>query len=111
MKEFILLVRLPLEYGADQASAVRAQWTAVTDQWKSDALFVTSFVFPGESHIISNGDKLSKEPATSDNRRLISCIVLKAADLKTALALANKCPVLAQEGMIELREIMPRVLQ
>ena len=49
MKKYILLVRLPLGYGAEEASAVRADWETLTDEWKAEGIFVTSFVFPGES--------------------------------------------------------------
>lgn len=108
MNKYILLIHLPLNYGADQASEVRMQWNNLTDQWKSEGVFVTSFVFPGESYVVShNGDVVNKQ-IISDNMATISSIVLHAADFEAALKLAQKCPVLKQGGTVEVREVVPR---
>lgn len=108
MKEYILLIRLPLGYGAEQASAVRAKWTTLTDQWKTDGIFVTSFVFPGESYVVSGDSTVINEEVISNGLRVISSIVLKASNFEEALILAKKCPILKQGGTVEVREVQPR---
>lgn len=108
MKEYILLIRLPRDYGSEQATAARPQWTALTDQWKTDGIFVTSFVFPSESHVVSGNGKVTNEPVIVDGMRIISCIVVNASDYEAALSLAKRCPILAQGGTVEVREIQPR---
>ena len=108
MKEYILLIRLPLEYGAEQASAVRAQWTALTDQWKADGIFVTSFVFPGDGNVVSADGNVASGQVISNNLRVVSSIVVKAINFEAALSLAGRCPILAQGGAVEVREVQPR---
>lgn len=110
MKEFILLIRLPQDYGSEQALAVREQWNALTGQWKADGTFVTSFVFPSKSYVISENGKVTNEQVIANGRRIISCIVVKAPDIDAALSLGKKCPVLAQNGTVEVREVQPRPL-
>ena len=108
-KEYILLVRLPLAYGPDDAGAVRGQWNALLDKWKADGTYVTSFVYPNEGYLVTGPEKsITKEGVTSNNFKLVSNMILKAAHYEAALELAKKCPVLQQGGMIEVREIQPR---
>lgn len=109
MKEYILLIRLPLDYGSEQASAVRAKWTALTDQWKADGIFVTSFVFPSESYVVSGNGNVANEEVISDGLRVISSIVIRASSFEEALLLAKKCPILEQDGTVEVREVQPRL--
>ena len=108
MKKYILLVRLPLGYGAEEASAVRADWDTLTDEWKAKGIFVTSFVFPGEGHVVSGKGNVTREEVGSDGLRVITCIVIETADIESALLLAKKCPVLKQGGEVAVREVMPR---
>jgi steroid delta-isomerase-like uncharacterized protein len=109
MKEYVLLIRLPLDYGPEQALAVRAQWTTLTDQWKADGIFVTSFIFPSESYVVSANNKVVNEEVISDDLRVISNIVIRASSFEEALSLAKKCPILEQGGTVEVREVQPRV--
>lgn len=108
MNEYILLIRLPLPYGPEEAAAVRPRWNALTDQWKADGIFVTSFIFPSVGYVLSGNDKAVKEQVVSNNLRVISNIVIKAADMETAVSLAKKCPILEQGGTVEVREVQPR---
>lgn len=107
MQEYILLVRLPITYGPEQAGAVRAQWTALTDQWKADGIFVTSFIAPAEGYVVS-GATAEKGQVVSNELRIVSNIILRAPNLEAALALAKKCPILEQGGTVEVRECQPR---
>ena len=108
MKKYILLIRLPLNYGPEQASAVRARWTALTDQWKADGIFVTSFVFPSESYVVSGNGNVANEEVIANGLRVISCLIIKASNFEEALLLAKKCPILGQGGTVEVREVQPR---
>ncbi|WP_119079382.1 hypothetical protein [Chitinophaga alhagiae] len=60
----------------------------------------------------SGPQKTVKEDSlVSGSLRLISNIVIRAADFEAALRLAKSCPVLEQGGTIEAREIQPRPVQ
>lgn len=108
MKEYILLIRLPLKYGSVEASAVRAKWTTLTDQWKEDGIFVTSFIFPSESYVVSSNNIVTNEEVISNDLRVISNIIIRASNFEKALLLAKKCPILEQGGTVEVREVQPR---
>ena len=109
-KEYILLVHLPLNYGPEQAQEVREQWGRLLDQWKANGTYVTSFVYPNDGYLVKGPQKvLTKEGIVSDNFRLVSNLILRAASYEAALELAKNCPVIEQGGIIEVREIQPRV--
>ena len=109
MKEFILLVRVPTTYSPEQAKAVNPKWDIVTNKWKADNDFVTSYVFPGESYVLSGAERSVKnEAVVSDNLRLVSSIILRSSSLEQAVEMAKSCPVLEYGGSIEVREIPPR---
>ena len=111
MKEFILLVRVPVSYNSEQAKAADPEWTKLLDRWRNDRVYVTSFVFPTESFVISGKERtIRNEFVISDNRRVVSSIVLLAADMKDAIEFAKACPVLEYGGSIEVREVQPRVV-
>lgn len=111
MKEFILLVRVPTTYSSEQAKAVNPKWNIVLDKWKADSVFVTSFVFPGESYVLSGADRLVKNsPVVADNLKVVSSIILRAASLEKAVELAKIAPVLEYGGTVEVREIPPRTV-
>ncbi len=109
MKEFILLVRVPVTYSGEQAKAVNPRWEIVLTKWKADDVFVTSFVFPGESYVLSGADRLvKKEPVVTDSLKIVSSIILRATSLENAVELAKACPVVEHGGTVEVREIIPR---
>lgn len=108
MKRYILLIRLPFSYGAEDAAAVRPQWNNLTDRWKADGTFVTSFVFPGEGYVVSSKGSVSDERAISGSLTVISSIVINALNFEAAVMLAKECPILEQGGTVEVREILPQ---
>jgi steroid delta-isomerase-like uncharacterized protein len=109
-KEYILLVHLPLNYGPDQAQEVREHWSRLLDQWKANGTYVTSFVYPNDGSLVKGPEKtITNEGITYDNFRLVSNLILRATNYEAALELAKNCPVLQQGGMIEVREIQPRI--
>jgi hypothetical protein len=112
MKEFILFVRVPVTYTTEQAKAVNPEWNLVTDKWKADGIFVTSFVCPGDSYVISGAEKSVKnEPVIADNLRVVSNIILLAENVEDAIELAKVCPVLKYGGSIEVRAVQPRIIK
>ena len=109
MKEFILLVRVPSDYNKAQAEAVNPEWIKVTDKWKKDQRWVTSFVFPGESYVVSGAERSArKDTVFAGNLKLVSNIILFAEDFEDALKLAGDCPILNYGGSVEVREVPPR---
>ena len=109
LKEYILLVRLPLDYGPEKAKEVREQWNMLLEKWKANGTYVISFVYPTDGYLVTGSEKsVTNEGVIANNFKLVSNIILKAANYEAALELAKKCPVLEQGGMIEVREIQPR---
>lgn len=105
MKEYILLVHLPVNYGSAQAAEVREKWNALTGRWKAGGIFVTSFIFPTESYVVTGHEgNVKKDAVISNDTKLASSIIVKAKDYEEALELAKKCPILEQGGNIEVRE-------
>src|SRR6476660_5948489 len=109
MKEYILIIRLPLSYGPAQAQAVRPQWTSLIDQWKMENIFVTSFIAPTDGNVVAGKDKnVSKTAIVSNDTKVISNIIIKASDIEQATKLAQLCPILSQGGTVEVRETQTR---
>jgi predicted ester cyclase len=108
-KEFSFLVRVPVSYSSQQAGAVNQKWILLLEQWKMAGIYITSFAFPGESHVLTGKDKLiKKEAVISDNLRVVSNIFLRAENIESALNLAKSFPILEYGGSVEVREIPPR---
>jgi len=110
MKEFMLLIRVnAVTYTAEKSKEVNPVWNKVLEKWKTDSVFVTSFVFPSESYVLSGSERTAKKEAVvSDDLKVVSTIVLRAADLEEAVELAKACPVLDHGGTVEVREVQPR---
>jgi len=109
MKEFILLIRVPVTYSSEQAKKVNPEWDVVLNKWKADSVFVTSFVFPSEGYALSGTDRVTKKEAVvTGNLKVVSCIILRSANLETVMELAKDCPVLDYGGTVEVREITTR---
>lgn len=110
MKQFSLLVRVPVTYTTEQAKATGPLWDKTVEDWKAKGAYILSFAFPGESHTISgNGKEVRNEAVISNNLRVVSNIVLQATDKEKAIELAKACPILAHGGSVEVREI-PKML-
>lgn len=112
MKEFMLLIRVnAVSYTAEKAKAVNPAWNKVIEKWKAGSVFVTSFVFPGESCVLTGPERtVRKEAVVSDDLKVVSAIVLRAADPEAAVELAKACPVLEHGGTVEVREVPPRAV-
>lgn len=109
MKEFSLLVRVPMTYTTEQAKAVGPQWNALLAQWKKDNVYIISFAFPGESYVVYGAEgSVKKETVLSDNLRVVSNLFLRAENMEGALRLAKACPILPFGGTVEVREIPAR---
>lgn len=106
MKQFSLLVRVPLTYGCVQAKAVNPLWDNLIAEWKNKGVYVISFAFPGESYTVSGTEKIvKKETVIAENLKVVSNIVLQTDIIETALDFAKQCPILQYGGTVEVREI------
>lgn len=109
MKEYILLIHLPLSYGPADAQAVRAQWTTLTDQWKTDGTYVTSFIGPADGYVVTGKNKnVARRSVVANDTKVISNIIIKATNIEEATKFAQLCPILDQGGSVEVREAQPR---
>jgi hypothetical protein len=106
MKDFSLVVRVPITYTTEQARAVGPQWDNLLAKWKQENIYVISFAFPGESRVVTGVEKtLSTGPVVSDGLRVVSNIVLRVPTLEDAIAQSKECPILSYGGSVEIREI------
>lgn len=106
MKEYILINRVPANYGKAEAKEVSKAWKKVTGQWRDNGIFVNSFVFPGPAINLTDNplDQTNGDSQTSGSK-IVSMIVIKAEDFESAGLLAKSSPILQQQGSVEVREI------
>ena len=106
MKEFSLLVRVPVTYTSEQVKAAGPKWDALLEQWKADNVYIISFPFPGEGYVVSGPDKsIKKETVVTGNLKVVSNLFVRATDMEKAIELAKACPILEFGGSVEVREI------
>jgi hypothetical protein len=106
MKQFSLLVRVPITYSMEQVKLVTPQWDKLLGEWKDSGVYVLSFAFPGESYTVSGPEKIiNKEAVLSNDLKVVSNLVVQTGDMQQALKLAGACPVLSHGGTVEVREI------
>ncbi len=108
MKEFILLNRVPAGYSATEAAAVREKWNLLTGKWKEDNVFISSYIFPGTGQVITGEERnVRKDQSLSNKLKMVSTIIIRAADINAAVELSKACPILEQGGSVEVNEIQP----
>ncbi len=106
MKQFSLLVRVPVTYTTEQAIAVGPQWNELLDTWKAEDVYIISFAFPGESFTVTGAEKtIKKEIVLSNDLKAVSNLVIQAEDITQAIERAKQCPILVHGGSVEVREI------
>lgn len=109
MKEYILINRVPENYDRTDAQRINEAWNDVTQKWKEDEIFVSSFVFPNEGFEISEIDRhVNKQYVLTNNLKVVSVIIIKAENVESAVELAKACPHIEQSGTVEVREVMAR---
>lgn len=109
MKEFSLLVRVPVSYTTEQVKAASPKWDALLEKWKVEGIYIISFPFPGEGYIVSGAEKSIKKGAViSENLRAVSNLFIRAINIESAVDLAKACPILEYGGSVEVREIPQR---
>ncbi|WP_069658697.1 YciI family protein [Arcticibacter eurypsychrophilus] len=111
MNEYILINRVPANYGRTDALKINDAWNLVTRRWKENQIFVSSYVFPNEGYLISESERIvSKGNVLFNNLKLVSVIIIKAENYESAVQLAKQCPHMEQFGTVEVRETLPRPL-
>ena len=109
MKEYMLIIRVPVGYSPHDAGSVTALWDKVTDEWKAEGIFVSSFVFPSAGFVVSDGGSIAgRETVVTNGLKIVSAIVLRATDYEEVTEKARQCPILRQNGNVEVAEIMVR---
>lgn len=113
MKQFSLLIRVPITYTTEQVKLVNPLWEQLIEEWKKEGVYVLSFAFPGESYTISGAERtIKKETVLSEDLKVVSNLVVQTESMEDALKLARACPILEHGGLVEVREIpKPLVLK
>ncbi|HXB95831.1 MAG TPA: YciI family protein [Puia sp.] len=110
MKEFALLFRFP---GVDFSKANPKEMEAIAKKWQDWAggLAAQGKMSGGglrlsmEGKVLKPGGVVTDGPFVEIRERLGSFIVIKAESLEEATTLAHGCPVLDQDGSVEIRPI------
>ena len=110
MQEFILLFRQP---SYDYSNTSPKEMEALTKKWKDWTEGIAS-----QGKLVSNGTRLSMEgkvlkaggvvtdgPFVEIRERLGSFMIVKAENIEEALTLAHGCPVLDNDGSVEVRPV------
>ena len=109
MKEYMLIIRVPVTYSPEDAGSVRTLWDKLTDGWKAEGIFVSSFVFPSAGFVVSEGGSTAgRETVVTNGLKIVSTIVLRASDYEEVTKRAGQCPILKQNGNVEVAEIRVR---
>lgn len=99
MKEYMLIIRVPVTYTPDDANSVAVLWDKLTDGWKTEGIFVSSFIFPSTGFVISDGGvKAGRETVVTHGLKIVSAIVLRASDFEEVIEKVKQCPILQQKG-------------
>ncbi|WP_166922029.1 YciI family protein [Flavobacterium poyangense] len=111
MKEYSLLIRVPVTYTTEQAKTVGPKWDALLNQWKENNIYIISFPFPGEGYIVSGPDKkIVKGYIISEGLKVVSNLFIRSENMETAIELSKACPILEFGGSVEVREIPQKVV-
>ena len=103
-QQFVLVVRVPETYDTEQAKKVGPEWDKAVAYWKAQGAYVESFAFPQLGAVISGGDRqVQTGMITAGGQKVVSVVVLRAADGAHATELAKRCPVLDHGGSVEVR--------
>lgn len=110
MKEFMLLFRQP---SYDYSNVSKEEMQALSKKWKAWAGGLSE-----DGKLASHGPRLAMEgkvlkaggiitdgPFVEIKEKLGSFIIIKAESLEEATTLAHGCPVLEQDGSVEIRPI------
>jgi hypothetical protein len=106
MKQFSLLIRVPVTYSPDEVKAAGVVWDQLLENWKANGTYVISFAFPGDSYVIQGTAKeIKHESVIANNLRVVSNLVIQAANIQDACSLAKEVPILKYGGSVEVREL------
>jgi hypothetical protein len=109
MKEFSFIVRVPLSYSREQATAANTVWVELLSKWKKEEIWIASFPFPADGYLITGKEKVVAPGSVHSNeQKVVSTIFLRAPSIEQAIDLGKTFPVLPYGGSVEVREILPR---
>ena len=104
-----MINRVPKDYNAGEAQAVMPQWNMLTAKWKANDGFVASYVFPTQGLLVShNGNTVKNIKTEPGELKIVSTIIIKALSLEDAVEMAKCCPILQQDGSVEVIELMKK---
>jgi len=111
MKEFVLMFRMDItapeaQPTAEQMEVYMKDWM----EWIND-ISTHGQLADGGNHLSNSGtvlrsnDRMIEEPYTSNNESVSGYILILAKNVKDAVSIARKCPILSGEGTsVEVRE-------
>lgn len=110
MKEFALLFRQPsFDYSntsKEEMQTLAKKWNNWAENIKAQGKFVSDGArLSMEGKVLKPGGVITDGPFVEIRERLGSFIIVKAESLEDATTLAHGCPVLEQNGSVEIRPI------
>ncbi|MEB2774343.1 YciI family protein [Algoriphagus sp. D3-2-R+10] len=110
LKDFMLLFRMqPFNHklAAEQPNSMQQQWSIFNGGIAAQAKLVSTNRLGYEGNLINKGMNVSTAVSISGHETISGYMVVKATTLKEATEIAKGCPVLAIEGSVEVRNIIP----
>lgn len=110
MKEFMLLFRQPSfdfsNLSKEEFQKLAKKWNDWTEGIKAQGKFVNDGVrLSMEGKVLKPGGVVTDGPFVEIRERLGSFIIVKAESLEDATTLAHGCPVLDNNGSVEIRPL------
>lgn len=110
MKEFMLVFRRPdLSYGNASPKEMEER-TQKWQEWVAGIVAQNKMVLPGirldnEGKVLKPGGVVTDGPFVEIREMLGGAMVIKAENLEEATTLAHGCPVLDDNGSVEIRPV------
>lgn len=111
MKEFLYIFRGGDSLGdktPEQMQAHMQKWGAWMGQMAQEGKLVRGEPLQTEGKVWTGVDKVLTDGPYAEGKEIVGgYLLIKEADLETATAMAENCPVLEYNGTVEVREIAP----
>jgi hypothetical protein len=108
--QFLLIIRFKADFKPASDDAVKANiqhWQAYMGNLAKSGDLVSGYRPADDGLVISGSEKALKPNAYVANNELVSSIlIIKAIDMDSAKAIADKCPVFEFGGSVEVRPML-----
>lgn len=113
MKEFLMVFRR--DYNKNEAPPSPEQMQAMMKQWQDwmgglaaqNKLASSGNRLSSEGRVVKPGNIITDGPFVETKEAVGGYIMVQTADINEAAELAKGCPILKQQGSVEIRTVIP----